>query len=359
MRVDGIETATGVRRPRQLGTYPTKRAAQRAATEAAVEERTVIERGTVAWLVDRWLIARTDVSPKTKEQYVWAAGHIKAGLGGIRLDQLDRADVAAWLDGLARGGQLARQSIITCRMVLRATLADAVDEGLLRRSPAARVAMPRQVAKPTRKREVEAWTDEQVDVFLDALIGHRWAAPLRLAVLYGPRRSEVLALRWDDIDVDALTITIDEGLVKLRGGSTWTETKNARSRRTIPVDPVTMRAFQAHRAAQLEARLALGPAWHDETLVVATSVGTPVNPDNFDRDLERIIRSAGLPRLTSHGLRHTAATHMTRRAADVGELRAAADVLGHSPEMLMKVYAHTLPDSLRQIANRIAARPGR
>ncbi|MEZ5231355.1 MAG: hypothetical protein R2749_01395 [Acidimicrobiales bacterium] len=215
VRVDGIETATGVRRPRQLGTYPTKRAAQRAATEAAVEERTVIERGSVAWLVDRWLIARTDVSAKTKEQYVWAAGHIKAGLGGIRLDQLDRADVAAWLDGLARGGQLARQSIITCRMVLRAALADAVDEGLLRRSPAARVAMPRQVAKPTRKREVEAWTDEQVDVFLGTLIGHRWAAPLRLAVLYGPRRSEVLALRWDDIDIGALTITIDEGLVKL------------------------------------------------------------------------------------------------------------------------------------------------
>ena len=39
----------------------------------------------------------------------------------------------------------------------------------------------------------------------------------------------------------------------------------------------------------------------------------------------------GLPRLTSHGLRHTAATHMVRSARDVGELRAVADVLGHSP----------------------------
>lgn len=356
VRVDGIDTATGALRPRQLGTYPTKRAAQRAATEAAIEERTVLERGTVAWLVDRWLVARTDVSAKTKDQYVWAAGHIKAGLGGIRLDQLDRGDVAVWLDGLANGGQLARQSILTCRMVLRAALADAVDEGVIRRSPAARVAMPRHVVKPPRKREVDAWTDEQVDLFLEALVGHRWAALLRLAVLYGPRRSEILALRWDDIDTDQLTITIDEGLVKLRGGHVWTEAKNARSRRTIPVDPVTMRAFQTHRAAQLQARLAVGPAWRDDTLVVATSLGTPVNPDNFDRDLDKIVRRAGLPRLTSHGLRHTAATHMTRRASDLGELRAAAEVLGHSPEMLMKVYAHALPDSLRRIADRIAAR---
>ena len=69
--VDGIDTASGVHRPRRLGTYPTKRAAQRAAMEAAVSERTVLERGTVAGLVDRWLIPRTDVTAKTKEQYVW------------------------------------------------------------------------------------------------------------------------------------------------------------------------------------------------------------------------------------------------------------------------------------------------
>ncbi|MFN0027292.1 MAG: tyrosine-type recombinase/integrase [Acidimicrobiales bacterium] len=223
--MDGVDSATGVHRPRQLGTYPSKRAAQRAAAEAAVQERTVIERGTVSWLVDAWLVTRTDVSAKTKEQYVWAAGHIKEGLGGIRLDQLDRTDVAAWLDRLAKGGRLARQSIITCRMMLRAVLADAVDEGVLRRSPAARVPMPRQVTKPGLKREVSAWTDEQVDEFLDAIRGHRWVAPLRLAVLYGPRRSELLALRWDDIDGTASTVTIDEGLVKLRGGYVWTQGK--------------------------------------------------------------------------------------------------------------------------------------
>ena len=47
---------------------------------------------------------------------------------------------------------------------------------------------------------------------------------------------------------------------------------------------------------------------------------------------------------------------MTRHAADIGELRAAADILGHSPEMLVKVYAHALPEALRQIAERIAER---
>ena len=61
-------------------------------------------------------------------------------------------------------------------------------------------------------------------------------------------------------------------------------------------------------------------------------------------------------RLTSHGLRHTAATHMVRHASDIGEVRAIADILGHSPDMLMKTYAHALPESLRAVTDKAAAR---
>ncbi|MCU1395549.1 MAG: site-specific integrase, partial [Ilumatobacteraceae bacterium] len=64
-----------------------------------------------------------------------------------------------------------------------------------------------------------------------------------------------------------------------------------------------------------------------------------------------------IPRLTSHGLRHTAATHMVNTAKDVGELRAIADILGHSPEMLLTVYAHALPGTRQAIVDRIAHAP--
>lgn len=82
-------------------------------------------------------------------------------------------------------------------------------------------------------------------------------------------------------------------------------------------------------------------------------------PRSLDRALESLVKEAALPRLTSHGLRHTASTHMVRGARDVGELRAVADVLGHSPDMLMKVYAHALPESTRAIADRIGRRAPR
>lgn len=139
-------------------------------------------------------------------------------------------------------------------------------------------------------------------------------------------------------------------------GAVWSKAKNARSRRVIPLDDETLRALARHRKKQAEERLVAGPRWEDHDLIIATYAGRPVMPRSLDRALEVLIEKAGLPRLTSHGLRHTAATHMVRGARDVGELRAVADVLGHSPDMLMKIYAHAMPESTRAIADRIGSR---
>jgi integrase len=356
VRVDGIDTTTGRHRPRQLGTYPSKRAAEAAARTAAAEGRVGPERGTVSWLVRRWVRGRTDISQKGREQYEWALAHIEAGLGAVRIDRLDREDVSAWLDGLAKGGRLSRRSIEVCRTVLKASLTDAVEEGLLRRNPAARVPLPKTVAKPPKVKEAEVWDEAEVARFLTAAAGHRWGAGLRLCVLYGLRRSELLALRFDDIDLVAGTVRFDEGLVDVRTGIAWSEGKTHRARRVLGVDPRTVRALAERRRAQLEERLAAGPLWQDHDLVIATRVGSPVIPRNFDRSLREVVAAAGVLRLSSHGLRHTAATHIVRHADDVGELRAAADLLGHSLDVLLRIYAHTMPQALPTVTAKIAGR---
>ena len=98
VRVDGIDTETGKHRPRQLGTYPSRRAANRAASEFTAAGDFGNDRRTVGRLVDEWVASRTDIGPKTKAQYEWAAGHIRAQLGSLRVDQLERTDVARWLE---------------------------------------------------------------------------------------------------------------------------------------------------------------------------------------------------------------------------------------------------------------------
>jgi integrase len=140
------------------------------------------------------------------------------------------------------------------------------------------------------------------------------------------------------------------------GRPEWSDGKNERSRRTIPIDEETAAALASHRRLQAEERLAAGPQWEDNDLVLATKTGGIVSPRNFDQTFARLVEKADVPWLTSHGLRHTAATHMVRHASDIGEIRAAADILGHSPDMLMKTYAHALPDSLRTVTEKIAKR---
>jgi integrase len=356
VRVDGIDTATGKHRPRQIGTYASQRSALMAARAGKADDRST-ERGTVSWLVRRYVAGRTDITLKARESYEWAIPHIEAGLGAIPVARLDREDVTEWIEELAGAGKLSRRSVQICRTVLRAALADAVDEGLIPRSPAARVGLPRTVAKPAKIKEIEAWDTADVTRFLEVTRDHRWAIGFRLGVLYGLRRSEVLALRWDDVDTDAKTLRVDQSLVAVNKGAAWSDAKNERSRRRIPLDNETLRVLSHRRAEQATERLLAGPAWVNEDLIIATRQGQLVLPRSYDRALALLVEKADLPRLTSHGLRHTAATHMVAGATDIGQLRAIADILGHSPDMLMKTYAHAMPQSTSAVINRIGDRP--
>lgn len=224
----------------------------------------------VGWLVRRWAASRTDLSVTGEEQYERALPTFKRDLGGVRPDRLDREDVARWLATLARDGQLSRRSVDAWRNVLTAALADAIEEGLLRRSPTARVPAP-------------------------------W--------------SELLALRWDDIDLDRRTARVDQALLPTNGGEVW-------------------------------------PAWVATGTILGTRTGVAILARSFDRALVLLIDKAGVPRLSNHGLRHTAATHRVRHAEHVGELGAVADLLGHSPDLPLRVYPHALPGDEPSVSGR-------
>ena len=68
VRVDGIDSATGRHRPRQLGTFASQRSALAAARSTKATDRST-ERGTVSWLVRRYVAGRTDITEKAQEHY--------------------------------------------------------------------------------------------------------------------------------------------------------------------------------------------------------------------------------------------------------------------------------------------------
>jgi hypothetical protein len=352
VRVDAIDTATGNHRPRQLGTYASQRSEQAAARSMRAEDRST-ERGTVSWLVRRYVASRTDITEKAQQQYAWAIPHIENGLGAIPLATLDRDDVARWIEGLASGGKLSKRSVQICRTVLRAALSEAVEEGLLARSPAARVGLLAPSPSPRGRRR--RWP---------GLLWRSTCSSRSPPSIDGRSHSG-----WESsTGCDAAKSSLCAGTTSTRRrapcGSTRASSpptkaprgatpRNERSRRTIPIDDDTMRAFAKRRAEQVAERLAAGTEWEDNDLIITTRTGRLVLPRSYDRALATIVGHAGLPRLTSHGLRHTAATHMVQSAHDLGELRAIADLLGQSPEMLMNTYAHALPNGQAAVVERL------
>ena len=314
--------------------------------------------GTVVWLLRRYVAGRTDITEKAREQYAWAATHIESGLGAIPLARLDRDDVAELDRGPRRWrDSTRRRSVQICRNVLRAAL----DRRRRRRPPPAQPRRPRRppepVAKPVKVKDAVAWSRAEVDRFLEvdrrAPMGDR--VPSRRAVRPATKRGARAAMgrrRHDERRRCGSTRASSPSTTAPRGATPRTNDRDASSRSTTQ----TLRALSKRRAEQAAERLAAGAEWDDTDLIITTRQGGLVLPRSYDRALalDRPRRRASEPDI-ARPPPHRGHPH-GRTASDLGELRAIADILGHSPEMLLNVYSHALPRSQSAVVDRISRR---
>lgn len=164
----------------------------------------------------------------------------------------------------------------------------------------------------------------------------------------GLRRSEMLGLSWDDVDLEAGTLTVRRSLVRAKGKLSLGETKTPGSRRTLFLPNEVVEVFRRHKARQATERLAAGESWVHSGLVITSEVGTPFDPDNFRRRLSRLTTSAGLGHWSTHELRHSAASLML--ANQVG-LKVVSETLGHSSiRLTADTYAHLLAPARKEAA---------
>ena len=184
--------------------------------------------------------------------------------------------------------------------------------------------------------------------------GDRHAPLWRLLVDTDCRIGEALALTWGDVDLDRQKLAIRRTLVKVErdGTPTTGDPKTPRSVRRVTLAPDTVAALRAHRARQLEERLACGPAHADHGLIFASPIGTGTRTTAVLRPFRAALRRAELPAtLRTHDLRHTVATLMLQAGVNS---RVAADRLGHaSVVMTLTVYAHVTESMEADAADRV------
>ena len=167
--------------------------------------------------------------------YRGAIRHAVAAFGAVPLADVTRADVESLARKLTDAGRSQRTSSLTL-FVVRAVFARALDDGLVNRNPAARVAA---IGRAAKRRDALIGSD------LAKLRAHLADNPeyaLWLLTLLGLRRSELLGLRWTDVDLMAGTVTVDHAVVAdatTAKRSAPTPTKTRRGICTLPVPPTS------------------------------------------------------------------------------------------------------------------------
>jgi integrase len=270
-------------------------------------------------------------------------------LGRIKLKNLRKTHI----DRLYReklDACLAPSTVRRIHAVLHKALEEAVKGDLIPRNPAAHANKPR-----VKQEEIEPLDSSQAAAFLEAARGDRFEALYVLCLMCGLRQGEALALRWQDVDLDAGTLRVNRQLQRQRrdgekpGALVFSEPKNA-SRRTVGVPQRAVAALRGHRKRQLEEKLAAGPLYRDRGLVFASGLGTPLEAQNVvNRYYKPLLSRASLPPIRFHDLRHSCLSLLAQSGEPIRDLQALA---GHATAAFtLQRYTHHYDSSARRTAD--------
>ena len=342
VRVSGYDPATGRRRVRQLGTFVSTRAAV-ARQRELVAGGVSADGGTLAeFLEQAWLPSKEGrVEPGTYHQYRWAVTrHIVPFLGAVRLGDLTPEVVDRWLASLTAasdGGRprLGATSARLVRKILSMALEEAVQRGRLARNPVVLTQPPRRIRTTSR----QSWTLAEAQAFLGAIGDHRLYAAFYVSLVTGLRRGELLALRWDDVDLERCQLEVVQQLAVEGGRPVLKQLKTDASARVVTFGPSTAAVLADHEARQAAEASFAGPAWRRTGLVFTTALGESIDPNNFARLMDGLAGKAQVPRITPRGLRHTA---QSVGRVVVGDDKVVQERLGHSDvEITLNTYTRS------------------
>jgi integrase len=342
------DPATGKRVHRRVSAKTKAEAEAKLRAAIAAAERGQFgsdDRLTVRDFLARWLsTTEASVRPSTHRRYQDLMRlHVVPALGGIRLATLSPADLQRlYADRLASG--LSPTSVSHLHFVVHRALHQALRWGLVQRNVSEMVDPPRR-----KTPEAKTWDAKQVATVL--AIGEQTplAALWRLALLTGMRRGELLGLQWNDIDFDKKTLAVRRTRSRGKGG-TWElgQPKTTSGRRSIALPASCVSALRKHRAAQNAERLRLGPLWEDNGFVFTNHTGGPLHVNSLVSQYEKLIKTAEVPRIRFHDLRHTSATLLL--AQDIHP-KIVQERLGHADiGMTLNRYSHVTPSMQREAA---------
>ncbi|MBA7707894.1 putative prophage phiRv2 integrase [subsurface metagenome] len=350
----GRDPETGKRKQQTMTVRGSKKDAERElrAVLTRIEGGAYVKpaKQTVGEYLNQWLqdYAKQSLSPRGFERYQGIIHrHLTPAFGKIQLTQLKPENLQKhYAEVLNRG--LNPKTVRYHHAVIHVALQTAVKWGLVSRNIADAVEPP---SRRFEQSQMQIWNEAELNCFLDTAKDSYYYALFYTALFTGMRRSELLALCWQDIDFIYGQIYVSRSLHHLKDGSyIFTQPKSKKSCRTIALPPSAFLVLSEHRKSKEAEALLLGKILADSDLVFSTLEGQPLRPNTVTRAWMNLSAKAGVKVIRLHDARHTHASLMLKQGIHP---KIVQERLGHSSiTMTLDIYSHITPGLQEAAARR-------
>lgn len=285
--------------------------------------------------------------------------HILPSLGDRRIDRITASDIAKVYRDLE--SRLSPNTVHKVHVTLSSVLAAAVEDRRIEDNPAAR----RRVTKPPTKAVIDAakpemkvWSAAQMSAFLDwnRDSGDLWYPLWLMYAATGARRSEILALRWSDIDLKTGKLTIRRALDTGDRDPCATKLPKGGKVRAFTLDPAVITELRVWRRtlAAMDMTYVQRDAWVFPDLRSGLDSARPRSVNSTSEMFTKRVRKAqrrlggeeALPTIHLHEVRHSVATQLIESGVNPYKV---ASRLGHSSvSITLDIYTHDTDEMEQQ-----------
>ena len=274
--------------------------------------------------------------------------HIKPVLGNVRVKDINTPRLTQFVQSLKFQPETVRKIYVVLQSIFRR----GVEQGFIRDTPCRNVILP----KNRSKKKKPVLDEEQTSRFMK-LIEEKKCDPdikriIKVLLYTGMRCGECLALSWNDINFEEMTISIEHNLADV-GGKHWLTTpKTESSIRTIGMSQALADIFREQKKYQEQLIEALGDDFSHPEMVFTSANGNYRDRSSLGTSLKRFLRGTEFDFLTLHSLRHCNATLLLNSGVD---LKVVSDHLGHCDiGVTANIYADVLKSTKAKVADLVS-----
>lgn len=314
--------------------------------------RTEARHVTLNDMFDMWVELKKGLKDNTFQNYQYMYNqYVYPDFGRMKVSQIKRSDIRRFYNKLADDRRLRMATIDNIHTVLHQVLELAVEDSYIRTNPSDNALKELKQAHNFDTEKKKALTVKEQSVFMDFLEKnrqyHHWKPIFEIMLCTGLRVGEITGLRWDDIDLEKKTISVNHTLVYYnheKDGCYFNinTPKTRAGNRMVPMIDSVKDAFLQEKQYQEELGITCQSVIDGYTnFIFVNRFGKVQHQGTLNKALKRIMRDCNdeilekadkadctlLPKFSCHTLRHTFATRLCESGVN---MKVIQDVLGHA-----------------------------